>query len=293
MNGRLPRLTAHISTLAVASLLLAAMPGATSAAIRPAQAVGRSMSVLLEPGERTAMSVTCPRGMRVTGGGVEFHRPGRPPDPQLHAWIIGSTPTPNGRGWHGMGMTFDDTEPVRMRVRASCLPADAIGAYRVVVRTALVGDDALASVTADCGRGMRIVAGGARFLQQEPDAADAIIRSVPRADGRRWDAAGYGYRATTALRIVLLCRPAKRLAGLTVRSAATPVTATRGGAHVRCPSGKRVLSGGADWLWQGGPSDQAGLTASAPTPDGRGWYAAGVSDYGGILLRVRVLCAPR
>jgi hypothetical protein len=292
MTGR-RRIGALIASLGLASVALAAIPAATSAAIRPSQAERRSVDVLLVPGEAKAVTAACPRGTRVIGGGVEFHRPGLPADHRLRATLIGSAPTRDGRGWYVKGLTLDDDEPVRMRVRVTCLPRHQIGAYRVVVRDELTGDDPLTALTADCGRGWRVVAGGARFSQADPDAADTLTRSTPRSDGRRWDAAGYGYRATTELRIVLLCRPAGALAGLAVRSTSTPVTDTTGAGRVRCPSGKRALSGGADWLWQGARSDQAGLIQSAPTPDGRGWYAAGISDYGGILLRVRVLCVPR
>ncbi|WP_395294048.1 hypothetical protein ACF9IK_10975 [Kitasatospora hibisci] len=56
---------------------------------------------------------------------------------------------------------------------------------------------------------------------------------------------------------------------------------------VHCPTGKKALGGGAEV--QG---NEAVLTGSFPTPDGRGWVGVGRQNaYGTVGISVYVICA--
>jgi hypothetical protein len=69
------------------------------------------------------------------------------------------------------------------------------------------------------------------------------------------------------------------------------------GGTVQCPKSKRVLNGGAFWHATGMDPDPSVsnhllLTSSAPTANGRGWYADGQANGGGTLT-VEVRCLPK
>lgn len=69
-----------------------------------------------------------------------------------------------------------------------------------------------------------------------------------------------------------------------------------GGGSVGCGKGKRVVTGGAFWHREGEGPDvglDAYLASSAPMPNGRRWFAAGVSWVNeDLLLRVVAYCLP-
>ncbi len=69
------------------------------------------------------------------------------------------------------------------------------------------------------------------------------------------------------------------------------------GGTVRCPVGKRAVSGGASFHRPGlepAPGNDVRLISSGPTTDGRGWHAAGdTGETDPIVLRITVRCLPK
>jgi len=121
-----------------------------------------------------------------------------------------------------------------------------------------------------------------------------LLVSAPRPNGRSWHAIGYTIKGSMdTLRVVLLCRPADALPGLSVRTrdiaSGAPVRAGR----VSCPAGMRATTGGLEWIKDGKLDFRGLLTSSRTTLDGKGWYVAATADDPEITARMRVLCLPR
>lgn len=275
--------------LAIVAILVTGMGAA--AAIHPALATVHTKEVEVAMNGLAKGTVRCPAGKRVISGGVVFHRPDLPPA-ALAAKLISSSPTSDARGWHGAGASFEDL-PILMRITAVCLPTRSIGSYTVRTKD-LTADGALhfdGSLT--CGRGKRIVTGGAFWNPTDggaaPTGADNLFRSGPR-DGSRWVASGFAFGSPDdILRIVLLCRPAASLGSVSLRTRDLTGGSDRDGS-VSCPAGKRAIAGGVDWIEDGTPIPAGGsMTSSSVRSTRTGWYTAG--DTGpDTIMRLRVIC---
>jgi len=296
------RLAAIPAALGLASVILAALPVATSAAIHPDRAVRRTAEVRVEPSSVARVTVRCPRGMVVIGGGTSFRGPGTEPGSGIITFMTESSPTVNGRGWRGAGIAAREAllpsgQAVWLQVQALCRPASAVGRYAVVTRERRSADEGIVLLDADCGRGRRIVTGGAHWirsgLSDGPSGWNFLAASTPLSNARAWHATGYTAGGTVdTLRVVLLCRPARALADLRVRTRDIGAGEKDRAGRVTCPSGTRAVAGGLQWF-QGSDPVLGGVLASARvTGDRRAWSVQAWADDASSTARVRVLCLP-
>ncbi len=154
-----------------------------------------------------------------------------------------------------------------------------------------------------CPKGKRIISGGAFWHQPghgpDPQFGVYLRSSTPTTDGKGWYASGLDNAGLQLkLRIVALCLAKAKVGEYTVRT--TDLAAASGesvGNYLSCPSGKRIVGGGAFWHRPGeGPDAQLAvlLKSSTPTTDGKGWYASGQNAEGEtIQLRIVALCLPK
>lgn len=300
-------LVAFPVALGLASLLVSALPAATGAAIHPDQAIRRTRQVVVDPSTEPRVGVTCPSRMRVVSGGAAFVGPGM--SSGLYPHIHVSTPTLDGRGWLAAGVAFQSgvafpSGPapadldLSLQVTILCRPMAAVGPYTVVVRDARPDGRGLVTASAECGRGKRVVTGGAAWrVDDDPRSGmgwSSLLASTPRQSARGWRASGYTFGgAADRLRVVLLCRPAQAMRGLTVRSRdIAPGTIQRTG-RVSCPTGAHAITGGLEWLLDGKPDIRGFLDSSRVTADGKGWHVAATAAAPELTARLRVLCLPR
>lgn len=297
------RLAAIPVALGLASVILAALPAATSAAIHPDRAVRRTAEVRAEPSSVARVTARCPKGMVAISGGASFRGPGLEPGSGILTFLTESSPTLNGRGWRGAGIASQESlvpsDPeVWLRVVVLCRPASEVGRYTVVTRERRSKDEGIVSLGADCGRGRRIVTGGAHWtrsgLSEGPSGWNLLIASTPLANARAWQASGYTAGGTVdTLRVVLLCRPAGALADLRVRTRAFPVTSDEERAYrVACPAGTRALAGGLQWFQGSDPLPGGVFTATQVTGDRKAWSVKAHAEDTSVTARVRVLCLP-
>lgn len=163
------------------------------------------------------------------------------------------------------------------------------------------------SVWLKCGRGKRVVTGGAfwHVPGQGPTAGLGVWLQSSTPDYgsmNYWYAAGYNYGATTlALQVVILCLPAADVGAVTVvtQDLAVPNAPQPGntaGNYVACPSGQKAVTGGAYWHRPARGADSslsAVVQSSTVTTDGRGWYAAGANySPDTLVMTIVVKCLP-
>ncbi len=253
-------------------------------------------------GQSVGGYLACPKGKRIVTGGAFWHRPGEGPDAQLAGYLTSSTPTTNGKGWYASGLNGDGTQ-LQLRIVALCLPKAKVGKYTVKTQDLGAADGTNVGNYLSCPSGKRIVAGGA-FWHRPGEGPDAQLTaflksSTSTTDGKGWYASGRnsdGFQLR--LRIVAQCLPKAKVGKYAVRT--TDLTAAVGesvGNYLSCPSGKRIVSGGAFWHRPGeGPDAQLGgdLGSSTATTNGKGWYASGLNVYDVALqLRLVALCIKR
>ena len=95
------------------------------------------------------------------------------------------------------------------------------------------------------------------------------------------------------LRIVLRCLPELTTADIVEKHRTISLDDSEGGKTVKCPSGYRVISGGAFWSTPGvgieHKNAQSPIANSTPTGDARGWFASGVA-FSALDLVVEARC---
>lgn len=291
------RVSPWLAAVALAALaIIASGPGA-AAAIHPAKATVHTREIDLAEYKVGKGTVRCPSGKRVISGGVAFHRPDLGPVSGLSAKLISSSPTTDGRGWHAAGMSAEEDVVIQMRITVVCLPKRSVGTYTVRTKDLTADSTLHFSGSVGCGSGKRIVTAGAFWNPgtgaPAPTGADNLFSSGPSADGRRWAASGFAFASPDdVLRIVLLCRPTTSMRSVSIRTRDLTSGYYRGG-YVACPSGKRAIAGGVDWIEDGTSSPHGGfLTSSSVRPSLTGWYAAGATGPD-TIMRLRVICVPR
>ncbi len=295
-SGRgIRRVSPWLAAVILAGLaIIASGPGA-AAAIHPAKATVHTREIDLAQYELGKGTVRCPAGKRVVSGGAAFHRPGLALA-ALSAKLISSSPTEDGKGWHAAGMSAEDL-PIQMRITAVCRPKRSVGTYTVRTRDLTADGTLHFKGSLGCGRGKRIVTGGAfwnpRSGAPAPTGADNLFQSGPSADGLRWAASGFAFASPDdILRIVLLCRPTRTLGSVSIRTRDLTTGYYRGG-WVSCPSGKRAIAGGVEWLTDGKAAPFDGFVTSSTVRSSRsGWYVAGATGPE-TIMRIRVVCIPK
>ncbi len=151
-----------------------------------------------------------------------------------------------------------------------------------------------------CPTGQRIVSGGAYWHQpgQGPDASNpagnSLGSSTPTTDGKGWYADG-GTEGAQQLTITALCLPRSQVGKYTLKTVDLSSSDTAGG-YLACPTGQRIVSGGAYWHAPGQGPDPSSVDdwigSSTPTTDGKGWYADGFTD-SARQLTITALCLPK
>jgi hypothetical protein len=300
-NASTPRVrhrwAAGFAGLSLAALALGSTAAPATAAIHPGDATVRTKEiVVLQTDFHRQGRVRCPSGHRAIGGGVAFHRP-ELPLAALDTKLISSSPTEDGRGWHGAGASFD-VEPVQMRITVACLPAIKVGVFVVRTKDLVVPLQPFrVTGTLGCGKGQRLVTGGAYWGPgpggPTPTGADAIHRSTPTPDGKRWHVEGVGYNSTgKILRMVVLCRPLAAVGPVTVKHRDIDGASTDRAGSVSCGIGKRAVAGGVDWYQEGKRAFAGNSSGTTVLPTLRGWFASGSSGDPKVSMRITVLCLP-
>jgi hypothetical protein len=288
------------STLVLIACGLPAAPA--SAAIDPGGYTIRAREISV-PGSGPGLdggSVDCGRGKRVVTGGAFWRRETGGADPSLNAYLSSSAPKPNARGWFASGINWS-SETLILRIVAYCLPAVQVGTYTVRTVDRTVDAKHFRSGTPRCGKGKRVVTGGAfwRASDGSPETAvEGYLRSsTPDPDGKGWYGVGYSDVATMQLRVVALCRPSGSVGPYTRRTRDIPIATDTVGSGARsCGAGKLTVPGGAFWHREAEGRDgsmAAWLRASAPVQGATAWYAGGLSDAREeLLLRLVTFCLP-
>ena len=280
-----------ITTLVAMAFGLLAAPA--SAAIDPGGYTIRTREVSV-PGTSPGLdggSVACGRGKRVVTGGAFWRRETGGPDPSLNAYLSSSAPKLDKRGWFAAGINWSN-ETLVLRIVAYCLPAVQVGSYTVVTVDRTVEAKHFRSGTPRCGKGLRVVTGGAfwRAADGTPETAvEGYLRSsTPDPDGKGWYGVGFSDVGTLQLRVVALCRPSGSVGPYTRRTRDIPIATDVVGSSTRsCGAGKLAVPGGAFWHREGDGRDgsrPAWLRASAPVQGGAAWLAGGWNDAGEELL---------
>jgi hypothetical protein len=256
----------------------------------------------------------CPSGSRVVAGGAYFDIGGGGPNPLVQTYISGSSPTLQANGWYGTGLNADSVAH-NLIVVAECLPkhqgrllgTDNLVPYKVKTTTFQLGSDQVGGGYAQCPSGSRIVAGGAYIPNASTDDLITGLSPKLQADGF-YGAAFNSSSQTLPLVVVAECLPKGTLAliGANNLKPYQLVTQTqslagggRGGGYVACPTGERIISGGAYFDVGGGgpsPTDKAPyLSGSSAKLQANGWYSAMSDDeYGQTRTLVQVAqCLPR
>jgi hypothetical protein len=228
------------------------------------------------------------------------HREGEGPDATLDAYIASSAPLPDGRRWFAAGVNWVPEELI-LSIVAYCLPANALGTYVVRRTDVTVIDDEVRPKDQRCGRGRRVVTGGAFWHQPggppDPSVEGYLRSSTPDGDGKGWYAVGDNREPKLRLTFIALCLPTGSIGPYRLRTVDVPVEASvPGGDDLSCGAGKRAVQGGAYWHRPGegrDPTMEAWLTSNAPQLGGRRWYADGWNgDDVAVRLRIVVLCLP-
>ena len=215
-----------ITTLVAMAFGLLAAPA--SAAIDPGGYTIRTREISV-PGTSPGLdggSVACGRGKRVVTGGAFWRRETGGPDPSLNAYLSSSAPKLDKRGWFAAGINWSN-ETLILRIIAYCLPAVQVGSYTVVTVDRTVEAKHFRSGTPRCGKGLRVVTGGAfwRAADGTPETAvEGYLRSsTPDPDGKGWYGVGFSDVGTLQLRVVALCRPSGSVGPYTRRTRDIPI----------------------------------------------------------------------
>ncbi len=248
----------------------------------------------------TGSYLACPSNKRAISGGAYWHREGQGPDATLSAWTTDSTVTSDGQGYYASGWNRSN-ETLQLTIIVICLASSSVGTYALRTQDLAIdypdyGGDYLA-----CPKGKRVVGGGGywhRVPNSGPGENSAYLTSsTATSDGKGWYVSGRPYKtASLRLQILALCVPKAKVATYTLRTRTlTAPDGGRVGDYLACPTGKRVVTGGAYWhdVPNSGPSanDAVRLLSSTPTSDGLGWYAAGSNFNNRTMgLTIEVLC---
>jgi len=287
-----------------ASLIVVA---SAAAALDPSTYRLKTVDVPMANPDAKDPTLSCPRGKRVVPAGAFFHRPGQGPDSSLSLGAaVTGVPAPGDRRWYASAA--NGGQDLSLKVIALCAPKRQLRGLRLKTKEFTIENSATGGGEVKCPSEMRLLNGGAVWHQpgQEPDPSlGAMVRtesSAPAADDKAWFADGYNYSGVQLqLRVVAACVPKRRLGH--VRAQKEDLAAGAGlsaGDHLKCPSRKRVLTGGALFHRLGQAPDPtmaygAKISSSSPTRDAKAWYADGHNFYGfpDDQLRIVVLCVPK
>ena len=283
---------------------------ATAAAVDPSDYTRRSDSAFIPATGTKAVDVKCPRGKRVVPGGAFLHLAGEGPRTSLAIGAnVGSSSISVGdRRWYAnaSNAAYDG---LRLTAAVDCVPKHQVRGFRVKKREFRIAMNDTGGGTVHCPKHTRVFAGGALWHRpgEGPDPelnnASRTASSSPVASARGWYADGVNYGSSEDLdfRVTALCL-AKRKAGdihTFTKNIHIP-GAQSGGGRVKCPRGRRVLTGGAFWHRAGQGADPSNggavvLSSSAPTANARAWYANAHSFYGfdDFRLKIVALCVPK
>ncbi|MFF3523469.1 hypothetical protein ACFYYQ_22535 [Streptomyces albidoflavus] len=267
---------------AVTALVLAVLPAAPQAAAEPsgAGASERAAAPTLVVGpvsaDGEASVASCPDGTRAVNGGYASASFQHANGGSIYDAVLASAPTKDGKGW------FASQLKGKVQARALCAPEGQ--APTLVVGP--VSADGEASV-ASCPEGTRAVNGGyasASFQHANGGTIyDFLTASAPTKDGKGWFATQLKGKAQARA----LCAPAERAPSLVVG----PVSADGEASVASCPDGTRAVNGGyasASFQHANGGTIYDAVLASAPTKDGKGWFASQLKG----KVQARALCAP-
>ncbi len=155
-----------------------------------------------------------------------------------------------------------------------------------------------------CPSNKRAISGGAYWHRpgQGPDPSLSVwlADSTVTSDGQGYYASGRNYaNEQLQLTIIVICLASSSVGTYTLRTDDLSIAGGEyGGHYLACPTGKRVVGGGAYWHTgpNSGPGDSYGrLSSSTATPDGKGWYVSGHSGQvePPISLQILALCVPK
>ncbi|MFD3949484.1 hypothetical protein ACFWRC_05630 [Streptomyces albidoflavus] len=267
---------------AVTALALAVLPTAPQAAAEPsgAGASERAAAPTLVVGpvsaDGEASVASCPEGTRAVNGGYASASFQHANGGSIYDAVLASAPTKDGKGW------FASQLKGKVQARALCAPEGQ--APTLVVGP--VSADGEASV-ASCPEGTRAVNGGfasASFQHANGGTIyDFLDASAPTKDGKGW----FATQLKGKVQARALCAPAERAPSLVVG----PVSADGEASVASCPDGTRAVNGGyasASFRHANGGTIYDAVLASAPTKDGKGWFANQLKGE----VQARALCAP-
>jgi hypothetical protein len=252
-------------------------------------------------------TLSCPRGKRVVPAGAFFHQPGQGPDSSLSLGAaVTGVPVAGDRHWYASAS--NSGQDLSLKLTALCAPKRQLRGLRLKTKEFTIDNSVTGGGEVKCPSRMRLLNGGAVWHQpgQDPDPSlGAMVRtesSAPATDDRGWFADGYNYSTVQLqLRVVAACVPKRRVGRVRAKKEDLPAGAgLSAGDLLQCPSGKRVLTGGALFHRLGQAPDPtmaygSKISSSSPTRDAKAWYADGHDFYGfpDEQLRIVVLCVPK
>jgi hypothetical protein len=284
-----------------------AVVASAEAALEPSTYRLKTVDVPMANPDAKDPTLSCARGKRVVPAGAFFHHPGQGPDSSLSLGAaVTGVPTAGDRRWYASAA--NGGQDLSLKVIAFCAPRRQLRGLRLKTRDFTIDNSATGGGEVKCPPRMRLLNGGAvwHVPGQGPDPSlGAMVRtesSAPATDGKGWFADGYNYSGVQLqLRVVAACVPRRRVGRVRAQKEDLPAGAgLSAGDLLECPSGKRVLTGGALFHELGRAPDPtmaygARISSSSPTRDAKGWYADGHNFYGfpDDQLRIVVLCVPK
>jgi hypothetical protein len=238
-----------------------------------AKVATKSTTAELPPDSESHDAVAkCPKGAKVTGGGILVG--------DADEDLTGGSHPAGGRRWMGHASRSDShPDESTFTVFAVCLK-DAGVTTHATTRT-LPGDETPYSVAAKCPRGTKLVGGGVRL--GDPDA-ERVLGTFPSGK-REWTAvASRGTAGNSELTALARCADGVKVR----RRSETGPLLDDGVPHsvtAKCPKRARALGGGAE------PGPTAGSVRGSYPVGKRKWTAIGrVIAPGDIELTAHVLC---
>src|SRR5436190_739234 len=240
-------------TMAIACVVVSLVVVASAAAaLDPSTYRLKTVDVPMGNPDAKDPTLSCSPGKRVAPAGAFFHHPGQGPDSSLSLGAaVTGIPVSGDRRWYASAA--NGGQDLSLRVIALCAPKRQLRGLRLKMKEFTIDDGATGGGEVKCPPRRRLLNGGAVWHRpgQEPDPSlGAMVRtesSAPATDDKGWFADGYNYTGVQLqLRVVAACVPKGRLGRVRAQKEDLPAGAgLSAGDLLKCPSCKRVLTGGA------------------------------------------------